>query len=213
MTDRTQGTVFTEYGSFYLVPGEDRPRSWAQSLTTGLVSARGEDVRISTGTQTGEVPLATETLDREPPLEPGWEDVAEVSVAAPSGRLRVLESRHPFLFGDLAAFGPGDYRVRVHANRRGDERAGRGGGDSYLLQVWPAPWAEEKLVRLCEESRRGLESAMRFAREPLPDVPRPPRGDPRPEPRPVPAPGGRRVAYLEGALPEPTTPPADNGRQ
>ncbi|MFI6986430.1 hypothetical protein ACIBSV_48865 [Embleya sp. NPDC050154] len=171
-------------------------------------------MRIATGTRTGEVPLVTETLDREPPLEPGWEDVAEVSVAVPSQGLRVLESRHPFLFGDLAVFGPGDYRVRVYANNRGDERAGRGSGDSYLLQLWPAPWAEEKLVRLCEESRRELGAARRFAREPLPDFPRPPRSDPRPEPRPEPrpvsAPGGPRVAHLQGALPEPTTPPTDD---
>jgi hypothetical protein len=126
----------------------------------------------------------------------------------------VLESRHPFLFGDLAVFGPGDYRVRVYANNRADERAGRGSGDSYLLQLWPAPWAEERLVRLCEESRRELEAAGRFAREPLPDdFPRPPRSDPRPEPRPVSAPGGPRVAHLQGALPQPTTPPADNDGQ
>lgn len=92
MADRTRGTVFTEYGSFYLAPGEERPRGWPHSLTTGLVSARGQEVRITTGTQTGEVPPATEILDREPPLEPGWEDVAEVSVAVPSGGLRVLES-------------------------------------------------------------------------------------------------------------------------
>ncbi|WP_331768088.1 hypothetical protein [Embleya sp. NBC_00896] len=211
MADRTKGTVFTEYGSFYLVPGLEFPLGgWPQSLTTGLVSARGEEVRITTGTRTGEVPLTTETLDREPPLEPGWEDVAEVSVAVPSGGLRVLESRHPFLFGDVAAFGPGDYRVRVYANNRGDERAGRGSGDSFLLQLWQAPMAEEKLIRLCEESRHGLEAAKRLAGEPLPDLPRPPRSDPRPEPRPMSAPGGPRVAHLQGALPEPTTPPADN---
>lgn len=103
--------------------------------------------------------------------------------------------------------------MRVYVNNRGEERAGRGSGDSYLLQLWPAPWAEERLVRLCEESRRELESARRFAREPLPDFPRPPRSDPRPEPRPVSAPGGPRVAHLQRALPEPTTPPADNDRQ
>ncbi|MFI6588337.1 hypothetical protein [Embleya sp. NPDC050493] len=210
MTDRTRGTVFTEYGTFYLVPGFELPQGdWPKSLTTGLVSARGDEVRIRTGTRTGEVPLATETYDREPPLEPGWKDIAEVSVAVPSGALRVLESRHPFLFDDLATFGPGDYRVRVYANNRGDERAGRGSRDSYLLQLWPAPWAEEKLVRLCEDSRHKLESARRHADDPLPDPPRPPRSDPRPEPRPMSAPGGSR-AHLQGALPHPTTSPAED---
>jgi len=211
MVGRIEGHVFTGHTSFYLVPGVEFPKGhWPRSLTTDFLSAREDEVRVTSGTHTGDVPLITEAHDSEPPDEAGWEDVAEASVSVPTGELRVLESQMP-LFGNLASSGPGDYRVRVLANHRGDERAGRGSHDAYLVQVWPAPRTPEKLVRLCQESRHHLEALRRARPKPPPEITPPDQAmTPPPEPRPMSAPGGPRLSVYESMLTDPITPSTED---
>ncbi|WP_344939494.1 hypothetical protein [Actinomadura miaoliensis] len=102
---------------------------------------------IYTGIATGAVAVSVELRRQAPP--PGapswdeWEEVAEVTVEAPVGQLRVYAlMEDPPDLPPLTIAGPGTYRVRVHARGRDiaydlslvDEIV-----EDYLIQVWPGP--------------------------------------------------------------------------
>jgi hypothetical protein len=109
----------------------------------GLVSGlRVAPVRVLTGVAMGPVHVTVEPLQVPRGIEPGWQDVVEVSLEA--GREPVVVAG-PFE-GDpppelrLDSVGPGWYRFRVHACDRDAEFDGVATRprERYLLQSWPA---------------------------------------------------------------------------
>jgi hypothetical protein len=90
------------------------------------------------------VPLELEIRDGPPPLDlDDWDHVVEVPLPAPSGTIafeasgggRPIEAKIP----------PGIYRARVSG--RGFRSGAFEGGESFRLELWPAPKAEPKLVK------------------------------------------------------------------
>ncbi|MEV0564285.1 hypothetical protein [Dactylosporangium sp. NPDC050588] len=115
---------------------------------------------LKTATHTGHVPLTVERHDEDPPLAAFWEDVVEVSFRPATAETWLLQwdmSRSWRL--DLEQR---DYRARYCAYgwdfAEGDDD--EDSEEQYLLQFWPAPPAEDRLVR--QESRGGEHLAARF---------------------------------------------------
>lgn len=75
--------------------------------------------------------LRLEEWDAEPERdgEP-WDDVVDVTVDWPTGRIRIDQITGGFEDSGLALTGPGSYHVRL-ACRQSDE-------EEYLVQLWPA---------------------------------------------------------------------------
>ncbi|WP_326681631.1 hypothetical protein [Streptomyces sp. NBC_01237] len=178
MAGLQDGRVWASHHLFYLTSGPPMPdRVWLPSpATAGLVTAREGAIMVETGIHTGDVRLAIEVLDREPPLSAGWEDVAEVSVVVPNGILRVQELMEPSVFPDLPLQGPGSYRIRVHANGREFGHRGVEFAERYLMSLWMAPLADDAVVHLTAHSRcQARARAMASNATALARAPRPPR--------------------------------------
>ena len=91
------------------------------------------------------LPVALELWDSEPPLDEGWDHVAEASLEIRSGRLGLAGVEGPATPQPLEVE-PRTYRVRSAA--AGLEGANEmDGGDSYRVQLWPAPAAEPRVLR------------------------------------------------------------------
>ncbi|MFD9071402.1 hypothetical protein [Streptomyces lasiicapitis] len=91
-----------------------------------------------------------------------WDEIIEVTVHAPTGRLRahsLEDSEFPEL-PVLSTAGSGAYRVRVHARGRADAPTTAEGDpvEDYLLQVWPVGTDEDTVVL---RSSRSIEMALR----------------------------------------------------
>jgi hypothetical protein len=142
----------------YTLSGIDEGPRGIRSDGNGLfVSELGRDASVSTGTADGPLRLTVETCSQAPPLElEGWEDVVEVSQRCDdTGGVAVA----PLFEGPLEELphltvAPGSsIRIRVHARGR-DEASKYIGVDEpieeHLLQMWPAPEAEEVCHRLSD---------------------------------------------------------------
>ncbi|CAM2801087.1 hypothetical protein SAXI111661_02295 [Saccharomonospora xinjiangensis] len=153
------GPVYVHYGQFYVESGTehaDMEKCFA-GQENGLCGAASPGVLFCvTGLHTGSVRLTVEVCDGEPELDDRWEDVVEVSFR-PSGAAQVTgwcgEWGHDL---DLAEC---DYRVRYSArdmDAGGQRDTSRDDEDddcedctvdAYLLQFWPAPKADDVVVR------------------------------------------------------------------
>ncbi|MGW2419585.1 hypothetical protein ACWC0C_10070 [Streptomyces sp. NPDC001709] len=150
-----EGEVHVHYGQLYV---ESDPDSYGPDLaeafagqSSGLCGAAiPGTLWLTTGLHTGNVGFTVEVHDEAPPLEPGWEDVVEVSFRPVSDhRALVLWGGEGFWELDLEET---DHRVRYCAKgmdaaheedtRLDDEPQ----LDSYLLQFWPAPPAPDRVV-------------------------------------------------------------------
>lgn len=117
----------------------------------GLCGARFPGVlAMITGLHTGSVPFEVAVFDAEPAVPDEWEDVVEVSFAAPD-RDYLLST---FDDGaDLVLPAATSYRARYCAS--GMDEADQAGVrtsdepvvDRYLLQLWPAPMREDVVLR------------------------------------------------------------------
>jgi hypothetical protein len=100
---------------------------------------------LMTGTHTGDVGFRVELHDQEPPLDEQWEEVVEAALLAVEGEAGLAEwagsDWHPL------PMPPGDYRVRYSACGM-DEGHQNEEGDRYLLQLWPAPPAPDRIIRV-----------------------------------------------------------------
>jgi hypothetical protein len=105
-----------------------------------LVGLGPQAVAVLTGLQAGTVKVTAQALTAAPAgLEPGWDVAAETDLDCPEGVISVLDwggPDHPEL-GDLAAAGPGRYRLRVHARHR-ESAIDRRTAEEHLLLFWPA---------------------------------------------------------------------------
>ena len=125
-----------------------------------------------TGLHTGVVPFRVEVWDSEPPLDDGWEDVVEVDFEAPETEL-ILS---PFQGAETIVLpAAGSYRARycasgMDAAAEQDTRLDSDEvTDRYLLALWPAAPAGERVAR--QTSARAAYWAQVAAKTPLPVPP------------------------------------------
>ncbi|BCM71182.1 hypothetical protein EASAB2608_06516 [Streptomyces sp. EAS-AB2608] len=152
-----QGPVGVHYHQFLVTdPGGPVAEDETDASHTGLVGITAGDATVHTGIHTGDVDVTVTAHRQPPPPDAGeWEEIAEISLHSPTGTLQVtplmtdLDEDLP----DLAAAGPGTYRLRVHA--RGRDQAVDLAPDTitehYLLQCWPQPPAPAQLLRATDD--------------------------------------------------------------
>lgn len=112
---------------------------------------RDNEASVRTGIASGYVRVWGEALSSRPSaVADGWEDVAEVSLRVSSGPLR-FEGMEKSIGPEvrLDAHGPGEYRVRIHANGRDtDVDASRlDPVEDYLIRAWPEETSPPQTLR------------------------------------------------------------------
>ncbi|MCK9896343.1 hypothetical protein [Frankia sp. AgB32] len=158
--------VWTSYGQFYLRSGDDGsgPEMIAAfaGQSNGLCGAGcpGE-LFLMIGPHTVEVPMRIEAHDEPPPADDSWEDVAEVSFTPASPELWLASCMgEGYEVADLPAVGV--YRARYSAAGMDAARIAEAEQvdfdevaepvDRYLLQLWPAPPAPDRVIRQTNDS-------------------------------------------------------------
>lgn len=148
-TGRTYGPepVCVDWHQFVLAEDGDSSNPWGH-VSNGLVTpGPAGGATIHTGIANGNVAVSIELRDQASPADTAvwdqWEEIAEVTVEAATGRLIVaaLIADAPDL-PPLSTRGAGTYRVRVHARGRDiayDASLVEGIVEDYLIQVWPGP--------------------------------------------------------------------------
>ena len=167
-----RGVVNVSHHLVLLVEDGYHPGAALPPAVTGLVDGGRDCVVVHTGIHTGAVTVTVETLDAPPPaVDRNWEEVAEVTLHASRGRVRigtVLGTGVPDALSDvLTPGGPGDYRVRVHARGRDTDIDGTAltPFEDYAIQLWPAPPAPETVYKATDrygtELRRAAQRVQR----------------------------------------------------
>lgn len=143
--------VHAEYHLFQITDPQGSVADDLDPSHTGLVSADGGAIEVTTGIHTGDVQVTVEAHAQLPDPAHGWEEIAEISCRSLSGELLVTSFMDdPAELPSLASQGPGSYRLRVHA--RGRDRAVDHATvdeivESYLIQSWPAAHQGPLLVK------------------------------------------------------------------
>ncbi|MFI9045947.1 hypothetical protein [Streptomyces sp. NPDC053427] len=152
---RTSSTVHVDATTVDLC-GEDLVVEFEPHWTgNGLAEADpdGDGARILTGQEIGHIRVSAQLWDGQPPLSDdidAWQDIAEISAA---WRSAFIDFGTTAIDEDPAQRiplpGPGHYRLRVHGRHRddGDPRDGRDPLEEYLVQIWPAPPAEDRVIK------------------------------------------------------------------
>ncbi|MET0864319.1 MAG: hypothetical protein ABWZ98_08275 [Nakamurella sp.] len=149
--------VRTDYGQFDL--------TWAANggfdgdfnrifhgQVNGLVgAAHPSGVYVNLARRSGGSPVRIVLCDSPPDDDVMYQDAVEVSIEIPPGVVPGWSSWAGESSGVLADIAPGSYRLRVGAR---DRDAGRNGEfeegmvDAYLLQLWPAPFEPDAILRV-----------------------------------------------------------------
>jgi hypothetical protein len=123
------------------------------AAATGLVTGGRDCAFIHTGVHSGQVKLMIQVRDGQPlRIDWGWDEVVEVTLHASVGDVNVASIMGigmPPSYPRLTPQGPGDYRIRVHARGRDTDIDGTAFEpfEEYLIQLWPAPSAPEKIYK------------------------------------------------------------------
>lgn len=131
-------------------------------VANGLVAVTPDRAYIHTGMENGPAQVRVQVFDQEPKGDiGGWDEVVEVSFTSTHGNAFLGTAEDSVDF-NLAASGPGTYRLRVHAKGR-DFFAGRKLGrrkpeadEEYLVYAWPAPEAPETVLKVTDQVGRAL---------------------------------------------------------
>ncbi|WP_433788636.1 hypothetical protein [Actinoplanes sp. CA-252034] len=162
------------YHTFGLIDGEDWPNEEPKD-SNGLVAAYTAGAAVFTGIHSGKISVVVSALDTAPAqadLSRQWEEIVELSVAASSGHLVVRSFDHEPRLPLLSTSGPGRYRARVHAQGRDTDIDGTASRpvEFYLIQVWPAAFAEETIHRQTDyygaTRRSAADAALNRSKEP-----------------------------------------------
>lgn len=99
---------------------------------------------VFTGIYGGPIHLTIEVLDREPDtVNPGWEDVADVSLVIPEGKVYFNQptGADTHDVGSMSAAEAGSYRARLHAVGRDLDYdiVVEESKERHLVQFWRAP--------------------------------------------------------------------------
>ena len=112
---------------------------------------RERETYMLTGIASGYIRVWSQALASRPPeISDAWQDVAEVSLKVQTGPLRVAGIGG--MIGPdarLDAHGPGDYRLRIHANGRDTDYDGSrlDPVEDYLILAWPEPTSPPAALR------------------------------------------------------------------
>lgn len=164
-----EGTALVDIqkAQYTLLGVDGLPR--ARLSVNGLLHLVEGDVMILTGTAEGPVRLTVETHSDAPPLDlEGWEDIVEVSQRSDVERSATGEiAVAPLFDGPVEGLPvltlPDRTTIRIRVHARGRDAAAKYNMieepiEEHLLQVWPAPEADEICHRLTdrygETSRR-----------------------------------------------------------
>jgi hypothetical protein len=153
MTTLLDGPIDVHYGFLFLahpdvIAGEEFGR---EGQANGLCGAAVPGLlSMTTGLHTGEVPVRIEWHADEPPLDDSWEETVEVPYDAPATDL-VLSAFEDFRDVSLPRAGPHRARFSASGMDGGNELdtpdEGEAAPDRYLLQLWPAPPAPDRVVK------------------------------------------------------------------
>lgn len=127
------------------------------NVTNGLIAVTPDRAYIHTGMEQGPAEVRVQIFDQAPQADlGGWDEVVEVSFTSTHGNA-FLGTPGDSVDFNLAASGPGTYRLRVHAKGR-DAFPGRKLGrrkpeaeEEYLLYAWPAPGSPESILKTTDE--------------------------------------------------------------
>ncbi|MFF4675182.1 hypothetical protein ACFY1C_36465 [Streptomyces sp. NPDC001279] len=159
--ERGVARVWVYARQFYVVDpelGTDQAPDISDA-SNGLIAVAEDGAGILTGLTVGPVEVTVTTHQSEPPLEGDWDEVVETSFTSSTGSALVTSWEDGGVedLPDLAAAGPGSYRMRVHARGRDAGRVEDSLGpdddpvEMYLLQAWPAPAADEQVIRQTDQ--------------------------------------------------------------
>ncbi|MGC5054314.1 hypothetical protein ACLQ2S_22995 [Micromonospora sp. DT48] len=161
------GRLVVTYQTFGIVDGDDWPLD-DPGQGNGLVHPCGHGALVYAGIHTG--PVEVQAVSREQPHDRiddsrPWQEVAEVSVTAPTGYLRIRSFEDVVPLPTLGAAGPGTYRVRVYADGRDTDIDGavRAPVKHYRIEVWPAPCADDVIHRRTAAGAGGSPLARKHA--------------------------------------------------
>ncbi|MFI9833331.1 hypothetical protein ACIHIX_37230 [Streptomyces sp. NPDC051913] len=151
-----EGEVFVHYGQIYV---ESDPDTFGPDLDEAFAGQRGGlcgaatpgSLWLTTGLHTGDVGFTVEVHEEQPPLDPRWEDVVEVSFRPASAESRLMQWAGEDMWElDLEEI---DYRVRYcakgmdEAHRKDTRLDSEPQLDRYLLQFWPAPPETDRILK------------------------------------------------------------------
>ena len=150
--------IDTDYGQFDIVYDEDGgfdgdvDRFFAGQVNGLVGAADPHGVYIHLARRYGGSRLKIVLHATAPQVgdEASWEDVVEVSTSVPEDERTEWATWGTASDGELHGLRAGDYRVRVSARGRDaadlDQLRGQE-TDFYLVELWPAPWAPDSIIR------------------------------------------------------------------
>lgn len=140
----------------YTLWGVDGVSRTSRSGVNGLFQLAEGNVLVLTGTKDGPLRLTVETHSQEPPLKlEGWKDIVEVTQRSTTDEVAVAPLFEAPVEGlpKLKVSAGSAIRIRIHA--RGRDEADKYWGvdepiEEHLLQMWPAPEADDICHRLSD---------------------------------------------------------------
>ncbi len=140
----------------YTLWGVDGVSRTSRSGVNGLFQLAEGNVLVLTGTKDGPLRLTVETHSQEPPLKlEGWNDIVEVTQRSTTDEVAVAPLFEAPVEGlpKLKVSAGSAIRIRIHA--RGRDEADKYWGvdepiEEHLLQMWPAPEADDICHRLSD---------------------------------------------------------------
>ncbi len=146
---RVRETVWTEFWEIHAWD-EDNEGAEVDGRVADLVGSEPGALAIWAADEIGHACVTGESYRRRPPVETrGWEQVVEVGYRSGDGVLSIVDGEGERL-PDLAAGGPGNYRVRVHVRGREAVRENVGVPDGtvqLLIMVFPGKEEEPRIYR------------------------------------------------------------------
>lgn len=142
-------SLFADYFQFYLWDAGMNPRAPQHYAPPDLERRikTGPNVVAIVTARNMTVPVTVEILEIEPPLAINdWDHVAEASLDLPTGHLQLHECGTAAVADFEVA--PGWYRVRsCQGSLDSIDRTGLEGNDRYHLMLWPASYAEVRVLK------------------------------------------------------------------
>ncbi|WP_051048283.1 hypothetical protein [Rhodococcus sp. KRD162] len=100
--------------------------------------------------------MRAELHTREPALDDRWEDIVEATMIVPERSAYSIVELGGDALGDSTYFSAGSYRVRYSASGTDDAHPAStnfvADSDDYLLQLWPAHTAPDRVVKQTSSS-------------------------------------------------------------